>query len=204
MGLFGRKKNYPDDILEYRNESVIQRVMHEQDESRVTVLAWFVEMLKFLQLCADSEDMLAPTDPVDHCWHAFILHMQDYEAFCQYYFGKVIYHQPSGEPDSHALERTRVAYRSVYGAPPTYAGMDPIWPYLWISTVGQPDSDHSSEATSTPSPDGGVPDTSSNCSSSSCTGFGSSCSSSSGSSCSSSSCSSGSSCGGASCGGGGV
>src|SRR5690348_10639695 len=108
-------RHFPRDVLEYRNDSVIDRVAAEEGVDRRVAEAWFVEMLKFLQLCAASDQVLAPSDPVDHAWHAFVLHMHDYEKFCRHYFGKVIYHQPSGEPEPAAFERTRRAYVDRYG-----------------------------------------------------------------------------------------
>jgi hypothetical protein len=38
-------------------------------------------------------------------WHAFILHTRDYEHYCRERFGRVIHHQPTGEPDPEAYRR---------------------------------------------------------------------------------------------------
>ena len=49
--------------------------------------------------------MLSPSKSVDKAWHAFILHTRDYEAYCRERFGRVIHHQPTGEPDPEAYRR---------------------------------------------------------------------------------------------------
>lgn len=193
---------FPSNILDYRNESVIERVMKEQNVDRATAEAWFVEMLKFLQLCADAEQMLSPNDEVDHAWHAFILHMRDYAEFCEHYFGKQILHQPTGDPDPEAFERTQVAYVQRYGAQPTYAGVDPIWPIIWFAALDSPGETERDESSSAAVPGAFAgSDTSDHSDTSSSAGSGSDGGSA--SSCSSSSCSSASSCSSSSCGGGG-
>ncbi len=62
-------------------------------------------MLIFLDLCARSDEMLSPPPDVDKAWHAFLLHSRDYEAYCNERFGRVIHHQPTGEPDPDAYRR---------------------------------------------------------------------------------------------------
>jgi hypothetical protein len=42
----------------------------------------------------DAHPGLRPSVLVDEAWHTFILHMVDYEEFCQRRFGRMLYHQP--------------------------------------------------------------------------------------------------------------
>jgi uncharacterized membrane protein YgcG len=132
MGLFRRKAAPPLGRPAYRNESVIRRISEEEGVDRETASAWFEEMLIFLDLCADSKKVLAPSKPVDAAWHAFVLHTRDYEAYCRERFGRLIHHQPSEAED-------RTAYARAYRCRETYpAGFDvAIWPVPIMIGTGQ-------------------------------------------------------------------
>ncbi len=122
----------------YSHEAVLARIEKEEGVDSATARDWFGEMLIFLDLCASSDKVLSPPPDVDKAWHAFVLHSQDYEAYCRERFGKVIYHQPTGEPDPAAYRR---AYdrRREYG---TTAG-DPL---LWtVPAYGASEGDDSDE-----------------------------------------------------------
>jgi len=124
----------------YSNEAVLARIEKEEGVDRATAQAWFREMLIFLDLCASSDKVLSPPPDVDKAWHAFVLHSQDYEAYCRERFGKVIHHQPTGEPDPNAYRR---AYdrRREYGT--TTGAGDPL---LWtVPAFGASEGDDSDE-----------------------------------------------------------
>ena len=105
----------------YSNEAVIHRIQEDAGVDRDTARSWFNEMLVFLDLVADSKDFISPPGPVDVAWHAFILHTRDYEAYCRERFGRVIHHEPTGEPDPHA-------YRRAYDRRARQGQLDPaIW-----------------------------------------------------------------------------
>jgi hypothetical protein len=105
----------------YSNEAVLQRIEQDAGVDRDTARRWFNEMLVFLDLVADSKDFISPPGPVDVAWHAFILHTRDYEAYCRERFGRVIHHEPTGEPDPHA-------YRRAYDRRARQGRLDPaIW-----------------------------------------------------------------------------
>ena len=91
--------------LGYSNAAVIARIEKEHGVDTATAKAWFGEMLIFLDLCARSDEMLSPPPDVDAAWHAFLLHSRDYEAYCNERYGRVIHHQPTGEPDPAAYRR---------------------------------------------------------------------------------------------------
>ena len=114
-----RKTNRPAPT--YSNEAVIQRIQEDAGVDRDTARTWFNEMLIFLDLVADSKDFISPPGPVDVAWHAFILHTRDYESYCNERFGRVIHHEPTGEPDPHA-------YRRAYDRRARQGQLDPaIW-----------------------------------------------------------------------------
>jgi hypothetical protein len=105
MRLFGRRRGADRPAPSYSNEAVIERIQLDAGVDRDTARAWFNEMLIFLDLAADSKDFISPPGPVDAAWHAFILHTRDYEAYCRERFGRVIHHEPTGEPDPDAYRR---------------------------------------------------------------------------------------------------
>jgi hypothetical protein len=121
MRLFGRRRKPARPAPTYSNEAVLQRIEQDAGVDRDTARRWFNEMLVFLDLVADSKDFISPPGPVDVAWHAFILHTRDYEAYCRERFGRVIHHEPTGEPDPHA-------YRRAYDRRARQGQLDPaIW-----------------------------------------------------------------------------
>jgi hypothetical protein len=140
----------------YSNEAVLARIEKQEGVGRDAARAWFGEMLIFLDLCARSDKVLSPPPDVDKAWHAFLLHSRDYEAYCRDRFGKVIHHQPSGEPDPAAYRR---AYdrRQDYG---TTTGVgDPL---LWTvpangASEGEDSDDAGARGTASTGAPGGGP-----------------------------------------------
>ena len=121
MRLFRRLRKPGRPAPAYSNEAVLQRIEQDAGVDRDTARRWFNEMLVFLDLVADSKDFISPPGPVDVAWHAFILHTRDYEAYCRERFGRVIHHEPTGEPDPHA-------YRRAYDRRARQGQLDPaIW-----------------------------------------------------------------------------
>ena len=121
MRLFGRRKRSDRPTPAYSNEAVIQRIQLDAGVDRDTARTWFNEMLVFLDLVAESTDFLSPPQAVDVAWHAFLLHTRDYEAYCRERFGRVIHHEPTGEPDPKA-------YRRAYDRRARQGELDPaIW-----------------------------------------------------------------------------
>src|ERR671914_1623210 len=121
MRLFGRRKKPALAAPSYSNEAVVARIEQDAGVDRDTARSWFNEMLVFLDLVAGSKEFISPPRPVDVAWHAFILHTRDYEAYCRERFGRVIHHEPTGEPDPHA-------YRRAYDRRARQGQLDPaIW-----------------------------------------------------------------------------
>lgn len=76
------------------------------------------ELVKFLTLCAASEQSLAPSPAIDEMWHHFILHTRDYGDWCTSHFGRFIHHVPSDSPDCFAYRRTRDLLTDQFGKLP--------------------------------------------------------------------------------------
>ncbi|MFI0454283.1 hypothetical protein [Actinomadura sp. 6N118] len=77
------------------------------------------QTLVWLNACAENPTVrLGMSDSVDPGWHAFILHSQEYTAFCQEQFGRYFHHvppAPGNVMDAETIARTLpVMYASGY------------------------------------------------------------------------------------------
>lgn len=88
-----------------RHEAVIRRIARHRKVSKRGAHRRFVEMLKFLDVCATSEETVSPPPRVDHAWHEFILFTRDYAAYCEERFGFFIHHDPAESADVDAYQR---------------------------------------------------------------------------------------------------
>ena len=106
------------------HEAVVRRIAAEHRVRRATARRWFVELVRFLDLCAGSAVPYAPSKKVDKAWHEFVLCTREYAAFCERRYGAFVHHDPAQKPDADAYERTWIALRQQLGAPPDRR----IWP----------------------------------------------------------------------------
>src|SRR3712207_3180742 len=74
-------------------------------------------MVRFLDLCADAAEPLAPSKTVDEAWHEFVLFTREYAAFCEERYGRFLHHDPYESVDREAFRRTYSAYEGRYGTP---------------------------------------------------------------------------------------
>lgn len=74
------------------------------------------QMLVWMRAVADNPGVrLAMDETVDPAWHAFMLHSQDYAAFCDRLFGRYLHHVPPVDGTSHSdaeIDRTVPALRA--------------------------------------------------------------------------------------------
>jgi hypothetical protein len=123
----------PDHATE-RYAHVIRRIARDEHVRKRTASRWFIEMLKFLDVCAEAEDTVSPPARVDGAWHCFILFTRDYGAYCQTRFGRFIHHEQMESADSKAYKR---AYDE---ATVRFGTLDRrIWPRpsdTWIPWIG--------------------------------------------------------------------
>jgi hypothetical protein len=87
------------EVLEYDNASVISRFNKENPEISVEQAKQiFQDLLCWLWLSEHRSQrqlmthMIAPLEKLDKMWHCFILHTQDYTAFCQKHFNRYLHH----------------------------------------------------------------------------------------------------------------
>ncbi|KVM18283.1 hypothetical protein WL05_19555 [Burkholderia ubonensis] len=91
---------YPENLARYEHEGVIGKFRDEWDVEEAEALDIFSEMKKFLYVseyaqkqCIEFE-IDEPILMIDKMWHHFILFTNDYEKFCNRFFGKMLHHIP--------------------------------------------------------------------------------------------------------------
>jgi hypothetical protein len=98
-----------------RYAHVVRRIARDERISKRTATRRFVEMLKFLDVCAQAKRTVSPPARVDGAWHCFILFTRDYAAYCQSRFGRFIHHDPMESVDTHAYKRAYDEATERYG-----------------------------------------------------------------------------------------
>ncbi|MFO0667174.1 MAG: hypothetical protein U0174_24690 [Polyangiaceae bacterium] len=106
-----RKLASIDYVLGYENRDVVATFRRYYSIGRREAARLWQDMLRFLWLgeAAARQGYTGgiPMYPwqvlMDEMWHCFILHSEDYAAFCQRYFGTFLHHRPS----SRKVVRTR-------------------------------------------------------------------------------------------------
>lgn len=88
-----RHKPVLRDILQYRHEGVVERLVARHNMSRKQAKEAWTEMLHYLY-GTERNPGSSPSETADTAWHCFILFTRDYAAFCQTFFGQFIHHQP--------------------------------------------------------------------------------------------------------------
>ena len=109
--------------LSYENADIITKLCSEYDFEQEVAKEYFIEAKKFLYLCANTIDRLAPSAEIDNIWHTFILFTKDYRQYCMHFLGKFIDHIPEvakdteelGEPKENCLLNTITHYENVLG-----------------------------------------------------------------------------------------
>ena len=119
------------DVLVERYEDVVARIARRHRVPRRRARLWFGELVRFLDLCAESPSTLAPSKPVDKAWHEFLLFTREYDAFCQGRYGRFLHRDPHDRPDRDAYVRTYLDYTDRYGRPPRR-----VWPNPLVPTDG--------------------------------------------------------------------
>jgi hypothetical protein len=94
----------PDSATE-RYAHVIRRIASDKHIRTRTASRRFVEMLKFLDVCAEAKETVSPPPRVDGAWHCFVLFTRDYAEYCQSRFGRFIHHEPMESRDTEAYKR---------------------------------------------------------------------------------------------------
>ena len=105
-----------DRYVEQRFPEVVERIRKANWPIRhATAVSWMREALHFLDACAESEDLIAPSKRVDKAWHEFLLYTHLYTQWCELRYGRYIHHMPSGRPDGGAYRRAYALLTARHG-----------------------------------------------------------------------------------------
>jgi len=99
------------DVLAYKNPQVILRYQQDYPNNKMSAKEAWLEVLRYLWLCYNHHldcknspddislnftcDIHTEMKDIDDMWHVFLLFTQDYQEFCQHYFGYFIHHRPN-------------------------------------------------------------------------------------------------------------
>ncbi len=107
--------------LSYENDEIIKKFSSEQSIEMDLAREYFIEVKKFLYLCCNTTEILAPSFEIDKIWHTFILFTKEYRLYCINFLGKFIDHVPQVPETNLAssenyLSNTIHNYFEVFGA----------------------------------------------------------------------------------------
>jgi hypothetical protein len=97
-----RRKEF---VATYRLPSAVGRKLRRKLGESTDLGIAFRGLHQWLRLHVAPPGLLAmPSNPVDQLWHDFILHTQDYQAFCRQAYGRTLHHSPEQSMSSTMLE----------------------------------------------------------------------------------------------------
>ncbi len=105
---------FKNQVLEYKNDGVIKKYARDYELPLHVANDHFIELKKFLYVCATYKGAFSPTQTIDNVWHTFILFTKDYHSFCIEYFGKFIHHTPDVEINEETKKQNNISYRLLY------------------------------------------------------------------------------------------
>src|SRR2546425_7422020 len=109
----GRKSNM--ETVAQIPQRVIERYSRDRAITQAEAGTHFAELQKFLQVCASSGGIHAPSRALDEIWHTFVLFTKDYGDFCLKRFGRFIHHEPTAVRMPTAYTRTREIAERMFG-----------------------------------------------------------------------------------------
>jgi hypothetical protein len=104
-----------DEIMAYENEKLILRYMMDYDSSRELAEQCFIELKRFLVVCAVKSGYKVTSQPIDSMWHTFLLFTKQYKEFCEEYLGRFINHEPFEEARPEVYYETKSFAYSFFG-----------------------------------------------------------------------------------------
>jgi hypothetical protein len=134
--------------LSYENPDIVTKFCDEHSLDIVLGREYFQEVKKFLYLCANTSDRLAPSAELDKIWHTFILFTKDYRLYCQKFLGKFIDHVPEvrkepSEVKENCLQNTISHYENVFGVL-----NNQVWQIPFFNSADEKDCSNCSECSS--------------------------------------------------------
>jgi len=114
-----------EEVRTFQPAEILQYLADKESISLTDATERWDEMLKFLVLCATSEKVHAPSEAVDAAWHAFVLHTEQYEAFCLTHLGRFVHHRPKVQP----FEEFANSVEEIFTVFPN----SPVRKHLWLA-----------------------------------------------------------------------
>lgn len=107
-------------MKEHNNSLLINKLRFDFSISEVEANALLDDVKRFIALCLNSPEPLAPPRRIDQGWHQFIMITMDYSKFCTDYCGRYVHHQPAdpfvqSKDYSAARQVTRDMAQSIFG-----------------------------------------------------------------------------------------
>ncbi len=99
---FAQANSLLERVMGYQNPAVVCRIMDKVHLDLKSATLLFDDTKRFLYLCgikAKGDPSIAPPEGVDAGWHEFLLFTEDYQQFCELYFGRFIHHRPRRPED---------------------------------------------------------------------------------------------------------
>lgn len=113
-----------NELLGYRSPALTEKLLHLRTvERRDEASALLAEVIKYLVITElhPTEKVPMFSRRVDEVWHQFVLFTEEYQRFCQRFFGKFLHHQPeeaitilAGAEEPPANEMSFHRYREIY------------------------------------------------------------------------------------------
>lgn len=83
------------------------------------------QALAFVATAATASVPMVPSDDVDHALHAFMLHTEDYAAFCGQHAGRFLHHNPRPGGGGRTLEAVTRSTHAMKAA--GFMVLDELW-----------------------------------------------------------------------------
>ncbi len=82
-------------VMGYEHPWLVKRLQEKLSLTPEAAQSLFDDTKRFLYLCGVSpRRRLVPSPAIDDGWHHFLMFTEDYQSFCQTYFGRFIHHRP--------------------------------------------------------------------------------------------------------------
>lgn len=121
-------------VFDYANPDLVERMQKKLELPPDQAEVLFLDLIKFLSLCAYRIDgnsaALVPPKKIDEAWHNFLLFTEEYDFFCEEFFGTFIHHQPS--TSKTALRGNRIV-DTIILAKTIYGDLSNNWSTAWLS-----------------------------------------------------------------------
>lgn len=103
-------------IFAYKNPAVVKRYSEDAKVSIDEAQRTFDGLKQYLAACVFTGGKRTPAKIIDECWHTFLLHLRDYQVFCERYLRGLVYHDPAIDNSGFDYyPKTRAAALALYG-----------------------------------------------------------------------------------------